>query len=186
MTIQTIPGDLLAVEDGIIIHGCNCIGGFGSGIAGQILKKWPGVEKAYKAWFVDNPNKDRRLGDIQVLVGSDVSQFALDLSAMDARKAHSYIDQTLDELPPGLVVVNAFTQFYYGGKSQADILFADYDAISAVFARTAALAKMLNKRVYFPQIGAGLANGDWAEIERRISAALAELDDPVYVKYVPA
>lgn len=28
-------------------HGCNCAGGFGSGVAGAVAKAWPSVKKAY-------------------------------------------------------------------------------------------------------------------------------------------
>lgn len=45
---KTIQRDLLTVEKGIIAHGCNCSGGFGSGVAGQIKEKWPSVYKAFK------------------------------------------------------------------------------------------------------------------------------------------
>lgn len=40
-------GDLLEATEDIIAHGCNCSGGFGSGVAGQIAKKWPDVRAAY-------------------------------------------------------------------------------------------------------------------------------------------
>lgn len=40
-------GDLLQATETIIAHGCNCVGGFGSGVAGQIAKKWPEVRRMY-------------------------------------------------------------------------------------------------------------------------------------------
>lgn len=44
-------GDVLAAlendELDVVAHGCNCQGGFGSGIAGQISRKWPHVKGAY-------------------------------------------------------------------------------------------------------------------------------------------
>lgn len=49
--IEYIKGDIIkALENGDIdafSHGCNCQGGFGSGIAGQIAKKWPHVKDSY-------------------------------------------------------------------------------------------------------------------------------------------
>ena len=41
-------GNLLDVESGIIVHGCNMQGKFGSGLALQIKHKWPECYKAYK------------------------------------------------------------------------------------------------------------------------------------------
>lgn len=43
-----LNSDLLSIEEGIIIHGCNCSGGFGTGIAGAIKAKWPEVEKEFR------------------------------------------------------------------------------------------------------------------------------------------
>lgn len=40
-------GDILQATEDVIAHGCNCVGGFGSGVAGQIAKKWPDVRNAY-------------------------------------------------------------------------------------------------------------------------------------------
>lgn len=42
-----MKGDITKVSFGLIIHGTNCSGGFGSGVAGAIDKKWPIVKKAF-------------------------------------------------------------------------------------------------------------------------------------------
>lgn len=39
--LQYLNTDITTVTSGIIGHGCNCSGGFGSGVAGAIRKKWP-------------------------------------------------------------------------------------------------------------------------------------------------
>ena len=41
--MEEIIKDLTTVETGLIAHGCNCQGAFGSGIAGAIRKKWPNI-----------------------------------------------------------------------------------------------------------------------------------------------
>lgn len=50
--IKYIKGDLLDAFDSgdvkIIAHGCNCVGGFGSGIAGQIAERFPLARVRYK------------------------------------------------------------------------------------------------------------------------------------------
>lgn len=61
MTITYIEDDLLSATHGIIIHGCNCVGAFGSGIAGQIRRKWPNVYQE----FLKFPKGKCSLGKIQ-------------------------------------------------------------------------------------------------------------------------
>ena len=48
MSIEFLNGDLLAVKEGIIVHGCNMQGVMGGGVALQIKQKYPGCYKAYK------------------------------------------------------------------------------------------------------------------------------------------
>ena len=55
-------GNIFTVKKGIIAHGCNCVGGFGSGIAGQIAKLYPVVKKEY---LIKHFKKEWKLGDIQ-------------------------------------------------------------------------------------------------------------------------
>ena len=42
--------DLMSVDQGFITHGVNCSGRFGSGVAGQIKKKWPVVYRTFKKY----------------------------------------------------------------------------------------------------------------------------------------
>lgn len=42
-------GDLLQADEELIAHGCNCKGGFDSGVAGCIAKKYPEAKGAYLA-----------------------------------------------------------------------------------------------------------------------------------------
>ena len=46
--MNEIKKDLTTVTDGIVAHGCNCAGGFGSGIAGAIKNKWPAVAVEFR------------------------------------------------------------------------------------------------------------------------------------------
>jgi len=68
MTVNLIEGDLFSTQDAIIAHGCNCSGGFGSGIAGLIKQKYPAVRRAYYAKY---RNEGWRLGDIQPVFAND-------------------------------------------------------------------------------------------------------------------
>ena len=47
MKIIYKTGDLLESGEKIIAHSCNIKGGFGSGVAGAIAKKYPHVKKSY-------------------------------------------------------------------------------------------------------------------------------------------
>ncbi len=59
--IEYRKGDLLSVDEGIIIHGCNAQGVMGAGVAKAIKAKYPDAYKAYKyAYDTVAPN----LGDI--------------------------------------------------------------------------------------------------------------------------
>lgn len=59
--MQTHIGDILSVEKGIIVHGCNAQGVMKSGIAKDIREKYPKVYKDYKA---HEEKTGLKLGDI--------------------------------------------------------------------------------------------------------------------------
>lgn len=60
--INYIQGDLFDTDAEIIAHGCNCRGGFGSGVAKIIATKYP---KA-RFYYLDKFDEDGwKLGDIQ-------------------------------------------------------------------------------------------------------------------------
>jgi len=62
--IDYITKDLTTVTKGIVVHGCNCVGGFGSGVAGAIRKKWP---HAYEAFRESGVGEDL-LGGVNILL----------------------------------------------------------------------------------------------------------------------
>jgi O-acetyl-ADP-ribose deacetylase (regulator of RNase III) len=66
--IKYIKGNLFKTQDKIIAHGCNCKGGFGRGIAGQIKNLYPEVEQAYKTKFF---KEGWYLGEIQIVPVKD-------------------------------------------------------------------------------------------------------------------
>lgn len=155
MIIEHI-GDLLSVEEGIIVHGCNCEGVMGSGIAKSIRDKWPEVYTIYKEY-------ERRIG---LFLGS-IQSIPVDETVLLDINHYSF--GTLN-LPDKIIVVNAMTQNTFGRDPA--IVYVDYDAISACFAQIKILAKKTGLPVHFPLIGCGLANGDWEEVSSRIEAAL--------------
>lgn len=62
--IKYVKGDLFKATEDIIAHGCNCRGGFGSGVAGIMAKKHP---KAKESYLNKHMTEGWKLGDIQVL-----------------------------------------------------------------------------------------------------------------------
>ncbi len=68
VTIDYITKDLTTVEEGegVIYHGCNCVGGYGSGVAGAIRRKWPSAYEAFK----ENGVGEDLLGQVDLLLYS--------------------------------------------------------------------------------------------------------------------
>ena len=65
-----------------------------------------------------------------------------------------------------LTVVNAYTQYDYRGSG----LKLDYDALASSMRWIK--ARFAGSRIGLPQIGAGLAGGDWSRISQIIAEAL--------------
>lgn len=141
--MKVIKGDLVEMalngEFDVIVHGCNCFGKFGAGIAKQIAAEWPVVIGA-----------DARGGDRADKLGT--------YSVCRVGGKHG----------GWLCVVNAYTQFGYGGGKRN----ADYNAIKSVFRRIK--RDFGGEKIGIPMIGAGLAGGSWKIISEIIDA---EMDD---------
>jgi O-acetyl-ADP-ribose deacetylase (regulator of RNase III) len=54
-------GDLFASNADVIAHGCNCSGGFGSGVAGIVATKYPKARQ----YYYDQCEVGWNLGDVQ-------------------------------------------------------------------------------------------------------------------------
>ena len=62
--IKYIKGDLLTTDASVIVHGCNCQGVMGSGVAKQIKEKYPVVYERYMMVYKKYPDL---LGKIQIV-----------------------------------------------------------------------------------------------------------------------
>lgn len=60
--VKYIKGDLFDTDADIIAHGCNCRGGYGSGVAGIMAKKYPKARHYYLDKFEE---EGWQLGDVQ-------------------------------------------------------------------------------------------------------------------------
>lgn len=61
MPLSYIQGSLLDSEDKVIVHGCNALGKFASGVAGIVRKQYP---EAYNAYMHAHENKKLIPGSI--------------------------------------------------------------------------------------------------------------------------
>nr|WP_256372973.1 macro domain-containing protein [Pseudoruegeria sp. HB172150] len=130
----------------VIVHGCNCFCSMEAGIARVIAREFP------EALAADMATAEGDRGKLGSLSWAEVAREGA-----------------------GLTVVNAYTQYHWGGAGR----LADYGAISAAFLQVA--ASFNGARIGYPLIGAGLAGGDWDEIAPRIDAALAGQDHTLVV-----
>lgn len=144
--INEIKGDLLTAK-GIILHGVNCQGVMGSGVALAIKNKWPEVFRTYK--------------DYVARFWQEGGDYASDLLGQ-------VIDRRADA-EDAVVVFNCFTQVQYGRDGKK---YASYDAIDLAMQRTAELATMWNLghtgTINFPLIGCGLGGLHWPVVREII------------------
>lgn len=163
--MKTIKGDLIKLaeqgEFDIIVHGCNCFHAMGGGIAKQLADKYPQVEEA-----------DRR------------TEFG------DRNKLGSYSLAHIEENDNLFLVLNAYTQYKW--SSGSDVF--EYGAfqkflnkiIGYIQTYSGGSKDLLN--IGFPQIGAGLAGGDWSRISKMIeefSERVKDFAEVTVVEYQP-
>lgn len=156
--IKTHKGDILQLKEGILVHGCNCQGVMGGGIAKLIRDKWLPVYDAYRQ---HHARTVLRLGDT-VNVGHQRWQ--------QERAVSRHLHALTPVLPEKLILVNAMSQHSYGREPGK--VYVDYDAIGAAFSRVKLIARDSGLAVHFPLIGCGLANGRWQEVAEQIERAL--------------
>jgi len=134
MKIIYKQGNLLDCEEDIIVHGVNCQGKMGRGVAKAIRDKWPVVYDYYAAYFTEGANPEM-LGKIVIA-----------------------------PIGFGKYVINAFTQNGHGRNNIIVYVDYNAVRSCFVDLTQAILrSKFADKEVgvAMPKIGAGLANGDW-------------------------
>jgi O-acetyl-ADP-ribose deacetylase (regulator of RNase III) len=169
--MKTIKGDLIKLaeqgEFDIIVHGCNCFHAMGGGLAKQLADRYPIVEEADKQTEFGDRNK---LGTGRLV-------------SVKSKTSDIWFS-----------VFNVYTQYYWSHKKDvfeydAFQKFLDYQTESII--RSEQLTKEFNLsklRIGFPQIGAGLAGGDWNRISKMIekfSEEVACYTDVTVVEYQP-
>jgi O-acetyl-ADP-ribose deacetylase (regulator of RNase III) len=161
--MNQVKGDIIGLaEEGhfdYIIHGCNCFHTMGSGIAGQLARKYPVVLEADKQTVYGDATKIGTWSTAKIL--SSKTQFN---------------------------VINAYTQvlfdlgtdvFEYAGFSKFLNDFGEF--LENSYKMNYSSRKF---RVAFPKIGAGLAGGNWERIFSMIKSFAETGKDYLDVTFV--
>lgn len=158
--VTEIQGDLITLakqgyfNGGAIAHGCNCFCEMGAGIAPQ-MAKFSGCDK------FQLEGKEYK-GDIHKLGRIEFN--------------HTWNK----DLPIDLYVINCYTQYGFGKnhKGGTDIPL-DYDALSLCMTKINHLFK--GKHIGLPQIGCGLAGGDWSIVKSIIEKRLKDCEVTIVI-----
>lgn len=161
-------GNLLDAPEVVIAHCVNCRGGFGSGVAGQIARRWPSVKETYLKKFNEYGWK---LGDVQfVFIDSN-------------RKIVKIVDREENPYDFKKIVANLAMQDNYGNDGGLYVNYLSmYKAFTNLFHRCAAWGIT---SIAMPLIGAGLAGGDWTIIESIIEKCLGDRELKIVVYQLP-
>lgn len=137
-------GNITAVENGIVVQGCNAQGVMGSGVAKAFRECYPAIFPEYKAQ-IDQWNAD----GVDPL--GKVAFFLVENSK--------------------LIIANAITQRHFGKDGKR---YISYRAVAECFAEVAFIAEDLQMNVHYPLIGAGFGGGDWAIISEIVEGVFAK------------
>lgn len=154
--ITRLKGNVLSVSEGIIVHGCNCLGVMGAGVAAEVRRRYP---KAYETYVSMYETEGLRLGDIHFVPVEYVNNL------------------------PTKVIVNAMTQQNVGTHTRQvnyEAIATVFERV--VYAQK---EHTLHLPIYFPRIGAGLAGGDWEIIEKIIDKTISDSIPAYLVEYDP-
>ena len=77
------------------------------------------------------------------------------------------------------IVINAYTQYYYGRNSLASHIPLDYDALTLCLRKINYIFK--GKHIGLPQIGCGLAGGDWNLVKEIIQKELCDMNITIVI-----
>jgi O-acetyl-ADP-ribose deacetylase (regulator of RNase III) len=144
MNIKYIIGDATQPQgegQKIIVHCCNDEQKWGSGFVIAISKRWAQPEKVYRS----TPVKDLRLGDVQFV------PVEKDIVVANMIGQHG--------IKPGFITYP---------NAVVPIQPIRYDAIKKALIKVNEHAIELNATIHGPRFGAGLAGGNWSEIEKII------------------
>lgn len=167
---KEIKGDLieLALEGqfNIIVHGCNCFCTMGSGIA-------VAMKNTFHCDTFESEAPGLK-GDINKLGNIDYEYFTDKIDYI--RKSNPNDLQNGDIF---VIVVNAYTQYYYGQNSPGCNQPLDYSALALCLRKINHI--FAGKHIGLPQVGCGLAGGDWSLVKKLIQKELIDCNVTVVI-----
>lgn len=164
MGIKLVKGNIVTAlikkDIDIFAHGVNCMGGFGSGLAGEITRRLPIVREAY---IEKHKGEGWQLGQTQLVEWAGA------------------IDDTGNILTK-FAVMNCATQYNYGRepRKQPDGMYCNYAAIRDCMNEYHETCQIREWLPGVPFIGCGLAGGDWDRVEEIIEDVFNDMTIAVY------
>lgn len=156
-TYKEIEGDLISLSlqgnFDVIAHGCNCFCTQGAGIAKQMSE-------------VFDTNNFRKYPQEMPMLRGDINK----LGRIGYREYSKFINDEI--IHPRVVVVNAYTQYEPGAN-------LDYEALTICLRKMNHVFKGMH--IGLPQIGAGIAGGDWERIKVIIQQELKNCNVTVVI-----
>lgn len=154
---QEIEGDLIKLATkahfDVIAHGCNCFCQMGAGLAPQMAQ----------AFQCNDPEK----------YPSECSDRAGDMLKLGNIETYSWYVFDEEGNRKRLDVVNAYTQYRYG-RNHADGEQNPFNYAAFEMCMKKMNYRFKDKHIGLPQIGAGLAGGDWEKIKQIIKDELKD------------
>lgn len=149
--IKTVRGNILNASEGIIVHGCNSVGQMAGGLAAQVANRYPEALGVYVEQYYSRLTKAGK-------------PYGLDLGSI-----------TFTAVEDRKFIVNAVTQLYPGSGTLS------YAAIYQCFMAVRRMTEVVDLPILFPQIGAGIAGGNWDTIYEIIDTTVGDLDCTLYI-----
>lgn len=169
MTMRIQKGNLLDAavmgDVSIIMHGANCFHKMGSGIAGEIARRFPQIPDRDRRTVYGAPGK---LGDFSLAAVTQENIPAVQPRAGWVDKPERFL-VTLDK---PFQCINLYTQFTPGPDFIASIFPNAINHINEVFA---------GDTIGLPLIGCGIGGGDWEAVMNTLLTDGKDVNWAVYV-----
>lgn len=165
---QEVEGDLIKLalsgQFDVIAHGCNCFCRMKRGIAPQMAKAFDcslfELERTHKIVYYNDQDYEERPtnneGDINKL-----GQIDYETKYIWEKHPKDGLPRVMNHMTVGqedvkkLIVVNCYTQYHWNSKEPQ----LNYEALVLCFKKMNHIFK--GKHIGLPQLGCGLAGGDW-------------------------
>jgi O-acetyl-ADP-ribose deacetylase (regulator of RNase III) len=150
--IYKTNSDITTVNNGVIVHGVNCQGVMGSGVAKALKNKWPKIYIEYSKLFENNKPRPKLLGKSQLVQVND-----------------------------NLKIFNAFTQNTYGRTGIHANPEAIKSSLENVIITLHMISDNHISHINIPKLGAGLGGLNWSKDVLPILEQLSNKHDIIFI-----